>query len=465
MIKCSLMNKYIRILTRALLTILLCNSVFVGTYLIASFIPTEKVLQSLQKSSFTGVLRTPMYSIERATTGWGIDYGTECVALSNGLLKPTEFREINPILFRFYDSYLPYGQNDGIFDPCAGLQKIISSDKIENLNFESISYARNWWGMSILIQISIVLFGLATAKTYLVIGTIIAIAVFYYKFTHHIGNWKAGLFLLFPFIFFSDFQELHNSFPYSVYTIQIFISAAIILSVIMGSNFSYHSLFNKAIVLAAVYNFMFWFGLHIVITLVVSVMFLLLFQREKIAVVYGKILVYILGSVLGFLSTTVIKWIVSISIFGGEISESIKNSVRMRVSAGTEGLSGPLLDYSANFSQMPIPIRTVVLNLMVFASKIIDPRNASVLGITLTLFSLVTITAWSVYRYRLHTTLSRVSIFWFLPILMIPFIYLGMTANHSFNHAVITYRSIPLSVGFLLAFVYQSYVNKSKNSV
>ena len=459
------MNRNSRLLIRALLTILLCNSVFVGAYLVASFIPSEKVVQSLQKSNLTGVLKTPMYSIERATTGWGIDYGTECVAISNGLLKPTEFGEINPILFRFYDSYLPYGQNDGIFDPCDGLQKIISSDKIEKLNSESISYARNWWGMSVLIQIAIVLFGLATAKTYLFIATIITMAVFYYKFTQHIGNWKAGLVLLFPFIFFSDFQELHNSFPYSVYTIQIFISASIIIGVIMSSDFSYHRLLNRAILLAAVYNFMFWFGFHIVITLVVSVIFLLLFQREKIAIVYGKILVYILGSVVGFLSTTVIKWIVSIGIFGGEVSGSIKNAVQVRLSTGTEGLSGPLLDYSANFSQLPVPIRTVVLNLMVFASKIIDPRNASALGVILILFSLATITTWFVYRFRIHNVLSRVSLAWFLPILMIPFIYLGMTANHSFNHAVIAYRSIPLSAGFLLAFVYQSYVNKHRNSV
>jgi hypothetical protein len=46
------------------------------------------------------------------------------------------------------------------------------------------------------------------------------------------------------------------------------------------------------------------------------------------------------------------------------------------------------------------------------------------------------------------------------PVLFIPFFYYALTPNHSFNHAVLSYRAIPISLGFILSFI---YLGKVKN--
>ena len=118
----------------------------------------------------------------------------------------------------------------------------------------------------------------------------------------------------------------------------------------------------------------------------------------------------------------------------------------------------PLSDYSSAFSDWPLSIRAIVLNCMVFASKFIDPRYASyfglILAITMIIFGILRFSK----QFDLRLRFSKLEIFAFLPILSIPFFYYALTPNHSFNHAALSYRALPISLGFVLSFMYLSRI-------
>ena len=455
------MKKILQYISFALFTVFICNIFFIAIYSVSTFIPKASVINSLQKSQITGVLKTPVTSIERSTTGLGIDYGTECAAIAIGLKTKPEYRNTNRYLARFYDGYLVSGSNVGVFDPCSGLVEIIKPTNSSTEESQLKSYARNWWGMSILIQVGILLFGLATVKTYLFILTLFSVAVFYRAFSKYFNDWKIGIFLLFPLILFGDFQELHNSFPYSLFTVQLFLSAWITICAINSVNYRSINFFILAIVLGSIYNFVFWFDFHLVLTLIPIIIYLVLVNRESYKNIYKKVFIFLAGYSFGFLITTLIKWLVSIVVFGNEIWITIKDALGLRLSSGSSGLNGSLSDYSSTFSGLPLSLRAIALNFMVFASKFIDPRNASVIGILLSFTLIIIFIIVFMVRIGLHSNFTYVEYLAATPILFIPFFYYAVTPNHSFNHAVLSYRAIPISLGFILSLI---YLGKIKNN-
>lgn len=451
----ALLKILLKYFSYAFITVFICNIVFVAIYSFSALIPKDSVIESLQKAQNFGVLKTPINSIQRSSTGLGIDYGTECAAIAIGLKSlPEENKFVGP----FYDGYLVSGANIGVFDPCSGLVEILdnnnSGSEISQLN----SYARNWWGMSIIVHIGILFFGLATVKTYLYISTMLLLGVFYYSFSNYFRDWKIGLYLLFPFILFGDFQELHNSFPYSLFTIQLFLFAWIVLKLVVSSKYSPINFFVISIVFGSIYNFIFWYNFHLILTLIPIVIYLLKFKVESIGEIYKKIFLFLSGFSFGFIVTTLFKWIIGVVLFGNEIWISIKHALGLRLSSGNSGLNQPLSDYSSAFSDWPLSIRAIVLNCMVFASKFIDPRYASyfglILAITMIIFGILRFSK----QFDLRLRFSKLEIFAFLPILSIPFFYYALTPNHSFNHAALSYRALPISLGFVLSFMYLSRI-------
>jgi hypothetical protein len=450
-------QKVIKLVGLSILVIFICNLLFTLIYMSSVMIPKDKVIESLRKSEATGVLKTPLGSIERSTTGLGLDYGTECAAISVGLKDKPMQKNVNKLFSRFYDGYLVQGRNLQTFDPCSGLRELINPSNSSLKESGLISYARNWWGMSIFIQLGILLFGLASVKTYLFIATIIFVSIFYYKFSKLMSDWKPGIFLLAPLILFGDFQEIHNSFPYSLFTIQLFTSSLILIKVLKSPKFEYLNLFLISITMSSIYNFVFWLDFHIVITFVSAVIYLILVNKETIMEIYKKIFIFLSGYIVGFITTTIIKWTLSIFFFGAEVRETIGTALQVRLSAGTDGLNGPLLDYSSTFSSVPVPIRAVFLNAMVFASKIVDPRNASALGIVIIFLLFLFLFLKFVNTYKPTKILGKRNFLAFIPVFLIPYVYIMLTANHSFNHAVLIYRAIPVSVGFLLSLIHVMY--------
>ena len=170
--------------------------------------------------------------------------------------------------------------------------------------------------------------------------------------------------------------------------------------------------------------------------------------------------VFLVGFISSFAFTTLLKWIMGLIIYGGGVGDQVIKALALRLSPGKGGLNGPLLDYSSSVDFLPIPLRAIVLNVMVYASKIIDPRytNLWTLGLLVSIavfcliFVLKKINFLFISAYR--------NILPALPIILIPFLYFAITSNHSFNHAAISYRALPLTLGFVLSLSYLSFLRK-----
>jgi len=452
------LGKTLKTAVYAFLVIFMCNLIFTTIYASSTLIPKSKVINSLQKSQSNQTLKTPLGAVERSTTGLGIDYGTECAAISIGLKNSPNYPEVNKYLQRFYDGYLESGANKGVFDPCSGLVELIDSNKSVAQDSNLISYARNWWGMSIVVQLGILLFGLATTKIYLYIIMLVSLCALYFQITKYFQNWKIGMLILFPFILFGDFQELQNSFPFALFTIELFISGFLVMYYLNQNSLNSKKILNLSLVLGSIYNFIFWFNFHLILTFIPILIFMALFRIEKISIIYKKITVFIIGFCSGFIVTTAIKWLISGALFGTEIWESIKVALNTRL--GTTGLNGPLSEYSSSFAGFPVSLRAIVINLMVAASKIIDPRNASLTGILVILILVSILISRFIYKINFASALKMKEFLAAVPVFMIPYFYYVLTPNHSFNHAVLSYRAVPLSFGFLLGLFYLSTLQK-----
>jgi len=443
--------------------LLICNALFILVYMLASLIPTNTIVNQLKSAHETGVLKTPENSISRSTTGLGIDFGTECVALGLNLKQSPDQIGKNKVLSRFYESYLPSTADQNQFDPCAGLLEMIKIENDKELSQNLESYARNWWGVSIFIQIGVALFGLASLKSYLYSAMIILGVLFYLRFSKEMKNYLIGLLLLAPFILTGDFQDLYNVAPYSLFTIQMFLFGIILLKVMRKNENQLIRIFKISVMFGSVYNFMFWFNFHLILTFLPSVIYLTLLNKVSYRKIMEKITILLVGFTSGFIMTTFVKWMLGIVIYGGEIQDQITKALGVRLSSNQNGLNSPLLSYTSGVDFLPVPFRAIVVNLMVYASKVIDPRSTSPITIGLILSILLTIGLYQLKNSMFSFNTAKQYLFPAFPIFLIPFFYYGATANHSFNHAALTYRALPLTLGFILSLLYFAHLsNESK---
>lgn len=445
-----------------LIIFIACNTIFILMYLAAAFIPNDTVIKQLNNAFVTGVLKTPENSIGRSTTGLGIDFGTECVALGIGLRSNPSQNLGGRLWSRFDESYLPSKLNSNQFDPCAGLVEIIKpgneQKEAENLQ----SYARNWWGMSIVMQVGISLFGLASLKSYLYGLTIILIFVFYRKFSKFMSNNLIGFFLIGPFILMADFQDLYNVAPYSLFTIQMFLFGIMLLHVMRETENQELRIFQISVFFGCVYNFMFWFNFHLILTFIPIVIYLTCLNKFSRKQIMGKVINFFTGFISGFVLTTVVKWGIGIAVYGSKVSDQVVKALGLRLSTSQNNLNGPLLNYSSAVDFLPLPLKAIYVNILVYASKFVDPRNTSF--VTLVLLFLVSIFLLTLFLKKINFSVipGFKELIPAIPIFCIPFLYYMITANHSFNHAALTYRALPLLFGLLLSLLYLSHVRNKQ---
>jgi hypothetical protein len=214
----------------------------------------------------------------------------------------------------------------------------------------------------------------------------------------------------------------------------------------------------------SVYNFIFWFNFHIVLTFVPAIIFLLLYRKESFNSIIAKIFVFLSGFSFGFVATTVIKWALSVAIYGDEVLTTIKDALGLRLGSGTQGINQPLSQYSSDFSALPLSLRAIVINLMVTASKYIDPRNSSPVGVIIFASFYFIVLYFYFKRMNPVKNISAIEFICACAIAFIPFYYYILTPNHSFNHAAVSYRAIPVAIGFMLSFIFLSK-NRSRNLI
>jgi hypothetical protein len=454
------MNKLRNYVFPSLLILVVCNVIFSLIYVLAHWIPSESVITSLKSADQKSILKTPIYSVERSPTGAIIDFGTECVALSIGLTQNGKSKNKSQYFDRFYDGYNSSGINVGFFDPCSGLKTIIYQNS-ESLNNDQSSYARNWWGISILLQSLILLFGLAFTKLILYISMILSIVLFFIVLNSFPNGKRLSLLIILPFVFLSDFQDLYQSTPYSISTIALFGSANLVLLFLKRPSFSTKRFLILAITLGSIYNFIFWLNFHLVLSLIPILIFLISFRLSRIELIYKRILIFLSGYIFGFIGTTIFKWIISSLLFGSEVFDSIKFALKLRLSSGTNELSEVLLNYLAGIPSLPAPIQAILINLIMFISKFIDPRYFSLLGLSLAVLAILVLSTIVLNRYAPTKNLKLSEVVSTFPIFLIPIFYYLLTSNHSFNHAGVTYKPFVLLLSFLMGFLYLGKVRKN----
>lgn len=199
---------------------------------------------------------------------------------------------------------------------------------------------------------------------------------------------------------------------------------------------------------------MFWFNFHLILTFLPSVIYLTLLKKNSYRKIMEKIAILLVGFTSGFIVTTFVKWMLGIMIYGGEIQDQIIKALGVRLSSNQNGLNAPLLSYTSGVDFLPVPFRAIVVNLMVYASKVIDPRSTSQITIGIMLSILLTIGIYQFKNSMFSFNTAKQYLTPAFPIFLIPFFYYGITANHSFNHAALTYRALPLTLGFILSLLY-----------
>lgn len=440
------------------------NFFYIGIYSASYLIPKSTVFESLNYSQEKGILKTPSNSIERSPSGANIDYGTECVALSIGLKDKEFYSGYKKYLSRFYEGYDDSGKNLGVFDPCSGLNSILGSGDSKVYEAQE-SYARNWWGISIIIQLLIFLFGLATTKMVLFNLLLILIIVFSLQLSKYTKDVKLVFLVVLPFLLFTDLQDVYQSTPYVLSYIQVFLSGLAMLNYLNRFSFNLRYFFAISLILGSIYNFIFWLNFHVAFTFVIVLLFVLHFRRFPFPVIYKRITVFFIGYMLGFICTTIFKWIISVIIFGNEITETIKFALNLRLSPGSRGLSESLMNYTDSFSIFPLPIRAIIINILLFGSKFLDIRYATFFGVIVIALSLSVVTLYFFHKYNPLHNLSKFEIIMSMPILLGPLGYFALTSNHSFNHAGVTYRSIAFVLSGFLSLLYLGKTRTRTNHV
>jgi hypothetical protein len=179
----------------------------------------------------------------------------------------------------------------------------------------------------------------------------------------------------------------------------------------------------------------------------------------------GKITIFLIGFTSGFIMTTFIKWMLGIVIYGGDIRDQIIKALGVRLSSGQNGLNAPLLSYTSGVDFLPVPIRAIIVNFMVYASKFIDPRSTAPVTIGAMILILLAIGLYVLKNNNLSLKIIKLDLLPAFPLFLIPLSYYALTANHSFNHAALTYRALPLTLGLILSLLYLSYLNHQSKMV
>lgn len=448
-------RKMLQVLAFPLLLLIAANFCFSLLYLTGIFIDKPRLINQLKKAEISGVFTTPPWSIGRATTGWGIDYGTECIAL--GMNLSDEPHKYEGIRARFYDSYSQKGTDSPGLDPCGGLSDILNDTKEQ---YPSGTYLRNWWGISIFSQFMVIFFGLAQFKLIISVLNLIAIALIFRNFSQRIQtkNPHKTIFLfLFPFLALSDFIEIHNSFPHAIATLLMFCTVIGIEKLTNKRNLGLISIAYFAIVSGAIYNFSFWILPQNVLIMGAGALLLLGYSEAiRFHLILKQISVFGIYWIMGFIGSTVIKWIISFFLFGDEVTSSIRSSLSLRLSQGNSGLNTPLQNYLGGLGERPLWFNSILINYAAFFQKLVDPRYSSlILVVTIIVFFNLALGLLFIAKIRKIVRSGNIydlGIFAITAaVLLSPALYYAITANHSFNHATMTFRSIPIAIGIFLA--------------
>lgn len=382
---------------------------------------------------------------KRTPTGWLADRATECLTLGVGSQKTQKATDV------FLDQWnTPVGD----YNPCKGLA--MGSGFVAK-DYETASYARYWHGHAIVTQWILLAIGLPNLKN--LIWAINIILIFYLGLILSLTRKKnrfalLGVSLMGPYFLFSDQAELHNSITHLYSSIALMLTCVLFLR-----NYEKDSISQVRLgtILGSLYCF-FLFGLSpqsIPIAIISWAGIFLIFNEVSLKIVIKKILLFLSAWIFGYLSTFITKWVIVGLLTDFPIWENARAQLIHRSSQASDALSDGVGVHLLFARDFPAFIQSWIANLSAFMIHLLDPRYSSLVLIflvagffTLVMIMLVVkfIKGWKINDplTRNLLALNSASLFFLL-------IWYAGLAQHSYDHATYTFRSIPIWFGGIFA--------------
>jgi hypothetical protein len=456
------------ILHLKLLTILLILlSTYSGIYGTRAIFPDEAYLSKISKMFDSGLVGAEVTS--RSPTGWLSDNATECLSLGVGLEKKTKFG----------DQYLDtYANPLTGYNPCSGL---IFLAKGENQNIESGNYSRYWHGHATITQWFTFFLGIPILKNLIWILNFLLIYLIFRE-SKLISSAKKTLIpasvLLLTYLALSDYADIHTSITHLLVNTFLFLT---VLFFLITSKDNYTRVLQVSFVLGSLYCFVLY-GLspqNIPIAILSWGLVILLTSHRDSLYLLKKSVLFLYGWGVGYLATFVSKWFL-VSLFTDfDIFSDVQAQISHRTSQDSSSLSNGVMQHLEFASSLPAFLQAWIANFATLLIHVIDPRYAEKTIVIFVSIFLIGIVLFNVFimvrvfnsggsRLRILIATNAISFCLLLS-------WYTILAQHSFDHATYTFRSLVIWLGGFLGtgiFILHDKpvliklgISKSKNSV
>jgi hypothetical protein len=421
--------------------LLLLLTTYVGVYSSRTIFPDEAYLIKISKMFDSGLIGADVTS--RSPTGWLSDSATECLSLGVGLEKKTSVGD------QFLDTYS--NPLTG-YNPCSGLMYL---SKGENQNIENGNYARYWHGHATITQWLSFFLGLPVLRNLIWLLNFLLIFLIF-KESKLISQTKKSRIvvgtMLVTYLALSDSADIHTSITHLITNSFLFLSVFYFLKVSRKSNIR---ILQNSFVLGSLYCFVLY-GLNpqnIPIAILSWGLVILLTSNQDTLCVFKKTCLFLYGWALGYLLTFASKWFFVALITNYDIFRDVQSQVSHRTSQSSSSLSAGVAQHLEFASTLPAFIQAWIANLATLLIHIIDPRYAervTVIFVSVVLIGislLVMFIMFSVFtdknlKLRIFVAINAVSLCLLLS-------WYAILAQHSFDHATYTFRSLVIWLGGL----------------
>lgn len=397
--------------------------------------------------------------VTRAPTGWGADRATECLSLGMGL-KPVSSSEI---LLNYYPNI------KGSYNPCEGL---IAWSSGQSTDFEFTSYARYWHGHSEILRWGTLLFGVPVVRALLaliLISLYFILGITIYRTLKNAVPFAPQLTIIALLVsyYLSGAIDLHNSMTHVLSEITILIMSIISLRLINGTHirvFSFGFAMGGAYVTTSYMINPQSIPVAIISWSVIPLLIGAKKSQKEHFLIWRRFCFLFSGIMAGYIALWMSKWILIDLLTSYPIWNDVLSQAQYRSSQSVTDLSSGV---SANLSfaqNLPAPIQAILANMLALGIKIWDPRFASLYGLLLILIVLMILFVYlksQRIRVNFNNTESipaRQLIYANTTSLLCLFGWYAFMAQHSFDHATYTYRSLSLWTSGLILSIGSSLV-------
>ena len=417
-------------------------TIFISLYSSRLLFPSNEYNSKIKLLHSAGLVTGDVTS--RAPTGWLSDKATECLSLGVGSQKIHQFGDI------FLDDYT---NPVNTYNPCEGI--LINSGDSKKSGVTD-SYARYWHGHAVITQWLVMVIGLPSLR-----NIIWALNIFLIIFigigrtgVEKRNKFKGiGLSFVLPYFLFADIADLHTSITH------IYASLFTLLTLLIFLKYFYKSKVQQlqtGFLLGSIYCFVLY-GLSpqsIPVILLSWGAISLLVNNVAVKKVLQNVLIFTYGWTIGYLLTFITKWILVGVFTNFNIWDDVRNQVLYRSSQTGTNLSegvGRHLEFAQTF---PAFVQSWVANISTLLIHVVDPRYSSLLFV-LSFITFATILTLLILKFFVKCYIETPGNYkYIVVIIIISLLFLlgwyAMLAQHSFDHATYTYRSLVIWLGGLI---------------